>query len=517
MSTEPNNEYHNLQVALTRKLPLDGELSITGRYGTMLQDDTLIAPVDCQGVFGLGLNGSLRLGPQNPYLFSCNNWNTPAALSRQTADMSIDLSTVDARMVLRPSADWTLRGGVRLDRQDYAGTYLAYNPITGQYGYVSENGAQGSIVPGEIGFVDPNSSAEPTRIRNIPLGSRTADANFGADWRLSAHDTVGLTFDYSRYDPQNRERTRVDTESAKLNWTNRTLRWLTLRVNYQYLNQNGDRYNYDPYGFGYSTSLPGYTAPPTGTPALTVDAERKYDISDRHEHKVDIMATITPREDLTVTASLRGDWNSYGAVIGRTGYDTVDALLQTEWQPQTGTSASAYVAWGRSRLALANVQDQQNGAGPDPTLGGANYALFGEWWLTDAQRDYYGGVTLSQQIRRARLDFTWNYLYSRGLDNYSYAGASALAYPNSVGSPGPGSGAFPAMTYRVNSFTANVLIPLTDRLSLRLFDEYELGRIADWHYSGFDQGLVVGQRVYTDGGPQSYVANVVGVMFNLKL
>ena len=35
---------------------------------------------------------------------------------------------------------------------DYDGTYWAFNPLTGQWGYPSENGSQGSVVPGEAGI-----------------------------------------------------------------------------------------------------------------------------------------------------------------------------------------------------------------------------------------------------------------------------------------------------------------------------------------------------------------------------
>jgi hypothetical protein len=518
MSTEPDNNYNNFQFTATRKIPWNGEISISAAGGRMTQNDRLIAPVDCQGVFGIGLGGSLQLGPQNPFLYNCADWNTPAALSRQTADMRIDTSMFDARIVLQPSTDWTLRGGFKFDRQDYRNVYVAYNPLTGQYGYVSENGAQGSIVPGEVGIIDPNNnSAEPTRIQSLPLDIQTMDANVGADWKFSDRNTLGATFDYNRYQPTNRERTQINDSSLKITWVNRSLDWLTVRLNYTYLKQTGDTYNYDPYDFIYSNSLPGYVAPPGGTVAHTVDAERKYDMSSRDENKINLMLTVMPRDDMTISGSVRGDWNRYDAQIGRQAYDTVGATLQWEWQPATTTNVSAYVAWDRSRLGFSNVQDQQAGAGVDPSLGGANYALDGQWWLTDAQRDFYAGLTLNHSIGRARFDLSWTYIYSRGLDNYLYAGSSALAYPGSVASTGYGGGAFPAMTYRVNSITAGVTVPFGNRVSLRLFDNYERGHIYDWHYAGFDQGLVVGNRVYTDAGPQSYNGNLIGFFVNIAL
>ena len=82
---------------------------------------------------------------------------------------------------------------------------------------------------------------------------------------------------------------------------------------------------------------------------------------------------------------------------------------------------------------------------------------------------------------------------------------------------GPGSGAFPTMTYRINSLTFGVRIPLCDRVALRVFDYYERGRISDWHYLGFDAGRVIDHRVYTDGGPQDYNANLVGLLLDIRL
>ena len=48
-------------------------------------------------------------------------------------------------------------------------------------------------------------------------------------------------------------------------------------------------------------------------------------------------------------------------------------------------------------------------------------------------------------------------------------------------------------------------------------DAHERGHVSDWHYAGFDANRVYDHRVYTDGGPQSYRANLVGVLLNVKL
>jgi hypothetical protein len=519
MSTEPDNDYHNLQATFTRKIPMNGEISLTASAGRMSQNDQLIAPIGCTGVFGIGLNGSLELGPQNPYLYDCADWNTTNALSRQHADMRIDTSLLDARIFVQPASDVSVRGGFRFNREDYRNVYVAYNPLTGDYGYISENGAQGSIVPGEVGLFNPLTDPSAlTRISSLPLDIQTIDGNVGADWKVTDKDTLGATYTFSRYEPTSRERSRIDDNSIKLTWVDRALDWLTFRANYTYLNQSGDSYNFDPYEFTYSDSLPGYIPPEGGTPAHTVDALRKYDMSSRDENKIDLMATIMPRSDMTISASIRGDWNSYDAEIGRQDYDTYGATLNWEWQPSTATSVSAFAAADHSRLKFANVQDQQAGAGADPTLGGDNYTYDGVWWLRDTQRDYYGGATFKQRFAHAIvLDAQWNYIYSRGTDGYNYAGASALAYPDVAPDPGPGGGAFPPMVYRVNSLSLGVTFPIASRVSMRLFDTYEKGRVSDWHYLGFDALRVIGNRVYTDGGPESYSVNLIGVLLTVQL
>ncbi len=518
MSMEPDNDYHNLKATLTRKLPLDGEFSLTASIGRMSQDDTLIAPIDCQSVFGIGLGGNLTPGPTNPFLYKCSDWNTNAALSRKTADMRIDTNLLDARLVLQPTSDISVRGGLRFNRDDYRNGYLAYNPLTGDYGYIAENGSQGSVVPGEVGLFNPFTAASNlTRVRSLPLDLQTIDANLGADWKFADRNTLGATLAFNRYEPTNRERTRIDDSSLKLTWVNRSLDWLTLRANYTYKTSNGDRYEYDPYEFTYSSSMPGYVPPPTGVPAHTVDAMRKYDMSSRDGHKLDMMATVMPRDDMTISASLRGDWNSYDARIGRQAYNTTGATLQWEWQPLPATSLSAYAAWDHSQLRLSNVQDQQNGTGADPRFGGLNYAFEGQWWMRDRQRNLYGGATLDHRIGRVRIDANWSYTYSRGIDAYTYAGPTALAYPTTAVGAGPGAGAFPAMVYRVQSLTVGVTVPFTDRISMRVFNYHERGRVSDWHYLGFDDSLVLDHRVYLDGGPRSYRANLVGVLVNVQL
>lgn len=505
-ASEPDNDYHNLRVNVTRSIPLNGELSLTASSGRMKQNEPLLPPMNCEGQFGIDL--SPTGAPVNPFLFDCSDWNTTAALSQTRADLSIGTSMLAARVVLQPGRRVTLRGEMRYDEQDYRGDYLAFNPLTGQYGYIAENGAQGSVVPDEIGFWDATLSPYvKTRIRNLPLDKDTFETSLGADWRLSTYNTLGATWTFTRTDRQHREVDTVDDNGLRLTWSNRRFERVMLRANYSFLDRSGDPYNFDPYEFTFSTSLPGYTPPEGGTVAHTVEELRKYDVAERKQHKISLMATYIASDAMTLSASLRAERNDYDAELGRESYDTLGTTLQWEWQLSPSSVASAYYGYDRSTLDIANVNE--SALTPDPSLGGATYPLDGRWWVEDAQRNHYFGATLDRWVGPVRLGLEGSYIESRGTTDFRFAGPVALAWPN----PLP----FPAMDHRITSLSANLYIPISDRFAVRVFDLYERGRLFDWHYLGFDTARAYDHRVFTDGGPEDYSANLIGVMFEVRL
>jgi len=519
MSMEPNNEYNNLHTTVTRLLPMNGEASLTTGVGEMNQNDNLIAPTNCQGTFGISSNGTFDIGPQNPQLFPCSQWNTTAALSQQTANMLIVTTLTQATLVLQPTSDVSVRGGAKYYREEYRNQYLNYNPENGDFGYVAVNGGQASIVPGGPGFWNPTTypTTSDVQVESIPYSWQTIEAYGGVDWKFSSHDTVGLTYTFDHYSPAHREVSYVDDNTIKLNWTDKSLNWVTLRFNYTFLKQSGSVYNSDPYAFAFFYNLPGFV-PADDTPtAWTVNAMRKYDISDRTENKIDLMATVMPRPDMTLTASVRGDWNLYPTEIGRQGYDTTAAMVQWEWQPEARTSMSLWAGIDHSSMHMANVNDAGAPLAtdtPNDALGGPTYPLANMWWANDEERNWSAGAILSQYFWSTRVDLTWNYESSRGITSYSYASPTAMTFPYTAAEAG---NEFPAMTYDVNSLTLSYTIPLNRQVSLRLYDYYEHGQIADWHYAGFSSTLVYGNRVYTDAGPQGYNTNVAGLFVNVKL
>jgi Putative outer membrane beta-barrel porin, MtrB/PioB len=527
MSTPPNNDYHNLHGTLTRLTPMNGEVSFTVSEVLMNQRDTLIPPTNCQGYLGYGTPspgstqlGPQNVGPQNPNLVPCSQWNTPAALSQSSADVNMHNTLAQMTLVLRPRSDLDVNGGLKFYRQDYLNDYLSFNPSNGDYGYIAENGAWLHEYGYPLAFLSstfpPNATAVPDdRVLPYQLSMDQTTVYGGATWKISERDRLGLVYTYDDYRPESRERDHVDDNTIKLTWMDKTLQWLTFRANYTFLLQTGSLYSNDVYDYAFLAAVPGFSQayPNYMVPPDTVSQLRVYDIANRSENKVDLMATIAPRDDLTISASFRGDWNTYPAQLGRQGYNTHAAQISSDWVPSADDTFSAYVGYDDSTLhqaAVTSTLDQ-----PCANLGCPYYPTSNQWWSTEGERDYSAGLTARHRIDRTTFDLAWSYIYSRGTIDYSAASPGAFEYSNEFS--GTGTGSFPAMTYRVNSVTAGATIQLSERASLRIYDKYERGSIADWQYNGFSQGLTVGNTLYTDGGPQSYSENLVGILVRVKL
>src|SRR3546814_13482136 len=94
-SYEPENDYHHLRASFSRKIAWNGDFSLTATGGRMSPNDYIVAPMTCQGQFGLPvIPGALYAG---------DNWQTTDALSRTPSDLGIDPPIVNPPLVLQPT------------------------------------------------------------------------------------------------------------------------------------------------------------------------------------------------------------------------------------------------------------------------------------------------------------------------------------------------------------------------------------------------------------------------------
>jgi hypothetical protein len=522
-SLEPDNDYHNVRLDLSRELKWNGQFTVAGAWGTMRQNDALLPPTTCTGT------GGIFIAPPADYTFQCANWNTTAALSQRSANARIDTGLFDARVTFHPTPAFGWHAGLRWYREDNKTRYLAYNPLTGQYGYISENGSQGSVVPGETGIFDPTNplyrSANVT-VRNVPFGYTDSVLELGTDWQLGRKTSLGVTYTFDHDQPKYRERKRVDDQRIKFDWVSRDVIGATVRLSWEYAKRDGDKYNYDPYVQFFSESLPGFVDPAIGLPAHTVADMRKYDLSNRTESKARAIVTYPWGDSATLSDTFYGNRDHYDALIGRQNTQTTGATVQWDWQPTPATTMNVYLGAESSRMGISNVNDAD---GPDngkalgtigqtnPNLGGPLYPYANQWWEFDRESNRNAGLSFSHDFGRVRADLSYNYTGSFGHVGYTYATIGALAYRDAAGVAAAGAG-FPDNKYRTNTLDLGLSFRVNRNVGVRLYGRYETGAFSDWHYAGLDNTLSYDHRLYTDkGGQLHYNVSLVGVMLNLKL
>ena len=519
-SLEPDNDYHNLRLELARSLPKNGDLSFAAAWGTMRQNDDLLAPVTCTG------KGGIFIAPPADYTFNCADWNTPAALSTQTANARIDTALVYAKASFRPTRRFGWHAQLRWYKEDNKTNYLSFNPLTGQYGYISENGSQGSVVPGETGIFDPSNPlywSYNAMIRNVPFAYEDAKLELGADWRVSDSQSLNIVYTFDHNKPEHRERKRLDESRLKLAWNDREFAGGTLRASIEHARRRGDTYNYDPYSAFYAESLPGFVMPDIGLNALTTDAMRKYDMSDRNETKWRAIYIYPIADTATVSATWHGLNDSYDAPVGRHSSRNQGVTLSWDWQPRPETSVGAWLGIDRARIAFSNVADNEGLIGADagqqdPSLGGPLYPYANQWWENSRDRDYNAGITLGHDFaHRIHFDAAWSWVLTRNRLGWDAASAGAIsgtqqAYAGDVPQN------FPDTDYRLGTLDLGLSFPLAGRVGMRVFSRTWNGSFFDWHYIGLDPDPIVDHRIYTDRGPnRSFTASVVGVMVNVGL
>ncbi|WP_374488679.1 MtrB/PioB family outer membrane beta-barrel protein [Zoogloea sp.] len=195
----PDNEAYNVKGEFARAFPefyranLSGTVSLT----RMRQNDKLIAPTP-----NSGYGGAIDLPPAYggtglSFIYPYSNWNTTAALSQQSTEAAIDTKLIDLNLSLVPVDKLTLRSKLRYYETANKTRYVAYNPLTGQYGYLQMGGGHGTFIATQDGIFYPGIStvsavgntAQAFQYRNIPFDGHQLNASLEGDYRLTTKAT----------------------------------------------------------------------------------------------------------------------------------------------------------------------------------------------------------------------------------------------------------------------------------------------------------------------------------------
>ncbi len=512
-----------------------------------------------------------------------SNWNSSAALSQTSAKQRIDTTLVDLGLSLRPLDALAIKGSYRYYDSVNHGGYTAYNPLTGQFGRGLADGngignqdlvvglAPGAT-PGSAGscYVPPG-LASNALIANCTFGLAGAVANganipvFGQP-RSTKQSNFGVTADYDlgratslnaaleREDFHRDFRERADTweDKLKLGYTNRALGNTTLRASVEADRKRGGEYRYRTFedlgtglpGLDVATQIAnagskGYAAIAAGLFNRYSYVFRKYDQADRDQQIVNARLNMLASDDLDLGASVQAKNINYPNSFYGLEKDLQNSVtVDLNYQPSSGQSVYGFYTFQQSRRAMnltsgvasatntacsaANLTQYGYSACSDNINGDNGARPLSSAWSSE-NHDRNNVLGLGYQGDFGQIRFGIDYTVSSSATNISYAyGSTALS--NVAGTQAAAAllagNALPSMTFVQQTLNFNLLMPINKKLSMRLFDRYENGRVVDWHYDRVITGAVANYdsgSLLLDSGPQNYRNNVIGLLFQFKL
>lgn len=445
----PDNYAFNLKGEFARNFPdfYKGRFTAAVSWGTNRQNDDLLPPISAAqsaqlaaaGVTALTGNSpgyAISAVPGSSYLnaMAVSNWNTTAALSQQTSKQRIDNKLLDLGLSLRPIDDLSVKGSFRYYETVNKGGYMAYNPLTGQFGRGVADGnnltnldAVVGLAPGgTIGtpgscYIPPGYPAVPgctfvgtaaaatagsANGANVPVFGQarsTKQTNYGlsADYDLTRTSSVNVAFEREDFKRNFREREKTWEDKLKLGYVNRALAksTLTLRTSFEVDRKRGGDYRYRTFedlgtglpGLDVATQIrlagtTGYLAfSPAGGTAVNLANLfnrysyyfRKYDQADRDQQVLNARFNYLAREDLDLGATVQFKNVKYPDSFYGLEKDNQDSLtFDLNYQPSAAEQLYGYYSFQRGKKSM----NMNSGAALVPvvnTCTAANLALYG--------------------------------------------------------------------------------------------------------------------------------------------
>lgn len=493
----PDNDYHNIRGDFAASLPFwSSRFTASLSYNQSTQNDMLIAPT---------LNTGLIGNPANPV--DLNMWNTVGALSRDRADAEIDAVNLHTKLIMNPIRRLRLTGEIRYHSKDNKTDYTAFNPLTGQYGYLALDGGLDGLAPSVSDIFDPARPGSRVRFRNMPFDKDSVLLSAGADYGVTNSTNLIANIEREEIHYTARELEKVIDNRFQFRLVHRKIGLGTARLSYEFSNRDGDNYNSNPYEPFYTSSLPDFISQfPDGNVLHTLSAMRKYDIAGRDSHTVNgrFNAIIGDKMDLMLTGSYTD--KDYHARFGLNYSETVTANVEWNYQFALNGSVYAFYSYQHDDRKLTNINDAGlSSSNPDP--GGPVYPLDRMWSEKITETNHNVGAGLNFTHDNLTFDLTYSYLYSNSRFHYDYASTAAFSNLFSAAEAGNG---FPDQTYKNQLVEANLRWLVREGTNLRLLYRFEKEDLNDFHYAGLTQPVIT-DDIFLMAVPQNYAAHVIAV------
>jgi hypothetical protein len=589
----PDNDAYSLKGEVARKFPefYKARLTAVVSMGSNRQNAALLAPIsDVQSAQFAAAGYTTLSGTSAGYATNSalvSNWNTVNALSRQTSGQRIDNKLVDVGLSMAPTDALSLKASLRSYQNDNKGGYVAYNPLTGQFGrgFAEGNGltnldvvvglqpgaATNSLgscyAPAGVTVVDAckfgySATATPAIAggANVPVfgqarSTRQTNLVLSADYDLGNTSSLNAALEQEEFTRNFRERDKTWETKLKLGYVNRALGDSTLRLSYEAGDKRGSDYRFRTFE-DLGTGLPGLDVATqtsmAGTNGYAVLAAnlynrysyyfRKYDQADRDQSVFNARWNYQASNQLDLGLFLQARNVKYpDSFYGLEQDNQHSVSLDANYQTEQATLYGYYSYQQADKKMALNSGVAVGATTTNCTV--ANLTLYGPSACADSvvvngvdtgtrpatsawssrNRDQNDVLGLGYQRRMGQVMFGLDYSYARGVTNVSYdygsTALSAVAATQATMAAVAGN-ALPSMSFVQQSVSASLLVPLSKRVTLRVFDRYELGKIADWHYDQVLTGVVNvfdSGTLQLDAGPQNYHTNIVGVVLQVKL
>jgi hypothetical protein len=380
--------------------------------------------------------------------------------------------------------------------------------------------------------------------------------NYGVstDYELSNTSSVNGALEREEFKRDFREREKTWENKLKLSFVNRGLGNATLRASYEDDTKRGSEYRYRTFE-DLGTGLPGLSpqeqiaalsATPVTAGYAALNANlfsrysyyfRKYDQADRDQGIFNVRLNLQAREDLDLGLVLQAKAQKYPDSVYGLDTDNQNSMsLEFNYQPSSGTNLYGYYSYQKSTKSmnlnsgiagvasctLATLAAYGYSACSDGTTGlnGARPDS-SKWSMNSDDQSNLLGLGFQHKFGTVQVGVDYTYSSSSTTVDYQFGSTAISATLANQNAAALIAGtALPNMTFVQQTLNFNALIPISKKLSLRLYDRIELGNVTDWHYDGviksamgaYDSGTLL-----LDSGPTSYRANVIGFLLQYKL
>lgn len=390
-------------------------------------------------------------------------------LPRDSLDGRIDTTVVNLRISSRPWEKFSWNVAYRYDNRDN-------NTPRDEYVYIG----------GDSQTQDTSLTSSHRRF-NEPYSYKEEQFTADASWRIFGETDLSFGAKHSKIDRTFSERERANENTYNIGLNSEFSDRFSGHFRYTHAQRDGSTYfGNNPLHEGFSSD---YVATVPGD-FENLPGLRKYFLANRDRDQVSWIASFTPTEAWTLGAAIdyaRDDYNKseLGLVGSRIGSISLDAVYATS--PLWSIYGSV------TRETLRSDQNGHSFSGGGSQLSQA-FDPTRDWFVDHRDRVNSFAAGYKRSMADDRLDFGFDYLYSRTHSDLKFAvGSSLLTAP------------LPSTVSELNSVDISGTYKFRSNWSMRMDLWYERFHSTDWAVDGITENTLANVILLGEDSPDYHV------------